>query len=120
MMPGLEAAFVDIGRKKAGFLPLRENSRSFTGGAVRSGDRVWVQIRKEENGEKGAFLTRDLSIAGSRMLLMPMNRHIGVSARITDEAVRTRMTETGKRLAEGGCGIVMREAAFGASEAELQ
>jgi len=106
MMPGLEAAFVDIGRKKAGFLPLKENSRSFTGGAIRSGDRVWVQIRKEETGEKGAYLSRDLTIAGSRILLMPMNRHIGVSARITDEETRQRLAETGRRLADGQCGIV--------------
>lgn len=119
MMPGLEAAFVDIGRKKAGFLPLKENSRSFTGGAIRSGDRVWVQIRKEETGEKGAYLSRDLTIAGSRILLMPMNRHIGVSARITDEETRQRLAETGRRLADGQCGIVMREAAAEASEAEL-
>ena len=119
MMPGLEAAFVDIGRKKAGFLPLKENSRSFTGGAIRSGDRVWVQIRKEETGEKGAYLSRDLTIAGSRILLMPMNRHIGVSARITDEETRQRLAETGRRLADGQCGIVMREAAAEAPEAEL-
>ena len=120
MMPGLEAAFVDIGRSRAGFLPLKENSRSFTGGPLRSGDRVWIQIRKEETGEKGAFLSRDLILAGSRILLMPMNRHIGVSARVTDAETRQRMAETGKRLSEGQCGIVMRETAAEASETELR
>ena len=120
MMPGLEAAFVDIGRKRAGFLPLKENSSSFQGGTVHSGDEVLVQIRKEEKGEKGAFLTRDLSIAGSFLILMPQNRHIGVSARITDEADRSRLTETGRKLSGGAFGLVMREAALSAEEDTLR
>ena len=52
--------------------------------------------------------------------MMPMNRHIGVSARITDAETRQRLAETGRRLADGQCGIVMREASAEASEAELQ
>ena len=119
IMPALEAAFVDIGRKKAGFLPLRENSSSFQGSPLRSGDRVLVQIRKEETGEKGAYLTRDVSIPGSCLLLMPMNRHIGVSARITDPTERTGLQETGMRLSGGAFGLVMREAALRATETEL-
>ncbi len=120
MMPGLEAAFVDIGRQRDGFLPLRENSSTFTGGALRSGERVLVQIRKEETGKKGAFLSRDLSIPGSMLILMPMNRHIGVSARVKDENVRERMRETGAQLASGEFGLVMREAARDQSMEALQ
>ena len=120
IMPGLEAAFVDIGRKKAGFLPLRENSATFIGEKLRSGDRVPVQIRKEEHGDKGAYLTRDLCVPGSRLILMPMNRHIGVSARIPDEEERRRMTETGTRLAGAQTGLILREAAAGADEETLR
>ena len=120
MVSGLEAAFVDIGRKNAGFLPLKENSRTFQGGQLRSGDRVLVQIRKEEHDGKGAYLSRDLTIPGSRLLLMPMNRHIGVSARITDETARKRLTETGKRLSAGRFGLVMRESSENAAEEELE
>ena len=119
MMPGLDAAFVDIGRKRAGFLPLKENSRTFQDPGIRSGDRIPVQIRKEEHGGKGAYLSRDLTIPGSLLLLMPLNRHIGVSARIMDADDRKRMLETGTRLAEGKTGLVIREAALRASEEEL-
>ncbi len=120
IMTGLDCAFVDIGRKKDGFLPLQENSKSFQGGAVRSGDSLLVQIRKEETGEKGAFLSRDLTIPGSYMLLMPLNRHIGVSARIAGEETRKRLRETGARLAEGRFGLVMRAAAAEAEEETLR
>ena len=111
MMPGLNAAFVDFGGKKDGFLPLHENSQSFTDPDFRSGDEVLVQIRKEETGSKGAFLTRDLSIPGSYMIFMPKNRHIGVSARVGDPALRDAMVRLGRELSEGAFGLVLREAA---------
>ena len=98
LMPGLDAAFVDIGRKKNAFLPLRENSQTFTGPDLHSGDRILVQIRKEETGSKGAYLTRDLTIPGSRLILMPLNRHIGVSARVQDEISRSRLLQLGRAL----------------------
>ena len=116
MMPGLEAAFVDIGARKAGFLPLRENSETFTEPPVRSGDTVLVQIRREENGGKGALLSRDLSLPGSHLILMPRNRHAGVSARVTDPEERARLRETAVRISGGKCGIVMREASLHAAE----
>ena len=120
MMPGLDCAFVDIGRKKAGFLPLKENSRTFTGGDFRSGDLIPVQIRKEETGEKGAFLSRDISLAGTYVILMPMNRFTGVSKRIEDEDVRRRLKETGRLIAGERFGIVMREASANAEEETIR
>ncbi len=111
MMPGLRCVFVDIGRKRAGFLPMEEDSESFTGGPLRSGDTISVQIRKEETGGKGVRLTRDLTLPGRTVILMPRNRHIGVSARITDDAARARLTEFGRTLAGGRFGLVLRAAA---------
>lgn len=99
IMSGLEAAFVDIGGARDGFLPLKENSQSFQGPPIHSGDRILVQIRREETGGKGAYLSRDLSIPGSYLILMPMNRHIGVSARIQDEETRKQLMLLGKELA---------------------
>ena len=119
MMNGMDCAFADIGRKKDGFLPLKENSRSFTDGPVRSGDRIAVQIRREENGGKGAFLSRDLTIPGKTVILMPKNRYIGISSRIPDEETRERLRETGKRIADNRFGLVMRAAAENASEDEI-
>ena len=101
IMPGIDGAFVKIGRKTAGFLPLRENSRSFVGGALKSGMKIPVQIRKEETGKKGAFLTRDLTLAGQAVLVMPMNRYIGVSSRIAEDAERERLREMGREIAAG-------------------
>ena len=84
VMPGMSAAFVDIGEEKMGFLPLKENSATFEGQPLRTGMRVPVQVRRAAQGTKGAFLTRDITLCGEYVLLMPMNRHIGVSARVTD------------------------------------
>lgn len=115
LMPGLKCAFIDIGRKKNGFLPLDEISGSFSGSPVRSGETLILQVKKEENGEKGAFLTRDVMLAGSLAIVMPMNRYVGVSSRITDPAVRQRLKETGEEASAGKYGIVMRNAAADAA-----
>jgi len=133
IMSALGCAFVDIGRKKAGFLPLKENSLSFAGEALKSGMRIPVQIRKEETGEKGAFLTRDLTLAGKTVILMPMNRYIGVSGRITEEGQKEALREIGREIADGsdeGCsaddgtgrrfGLVMRAAALEAEKDEIR
>ena len=112
IMSGPECAFVDIGRKRAGFLPAEENSLSFSGSPLRSGVKIAVQIRKEETGGKGAYLTRDLSLAGKTLLLMPCNRYIGVSSRIRDEESRTVLRKQGEAVSGGRTGIVMREAAL--------
>ncbi len=119
IMSSLQCAFVDIGRKRSGFLPLKENSKSFQGGEIRSGEEVWVQIHREETGEKGAFLTRDLTLPGESLIFMPMNRYIGVSSRIAGEEDKKRLRETGSRIAEGRFGLVMRKAALERSEEEL-
>ena len=115
MMPGLNCAFVNVGRKKDGFLPLTEDSGSFIGGKLCSGDMPVVQIRKEEKGDKGVFLTRDITLPGRYVILMPMNRHIGVSGRITDNAVRERLKQLGRAIAGERFGMVMRLAAADAA-----
>ena len=150
IMKSLDCAFVDLGRKRDGFLPLRENSRSFTGGPLRSGDLIPVQIRKEETGEKGAFLSRDLSLAGNLVILMPLNRFVGVSRKITDPEKAEALKAIGNRIVadpapasasapasaappcDGTCspadsdpapaafGLVLREAACFASESEIR
>ncbi len=119
IMPGIDGAFVKIGRKKAGFLPLRENSKSFTGGMLKSGMKIPVQIRKEETGSKGAFLTRDLILAGQLILLMPTNRYTGVSSRISAEEERERMRGIGREIIRDRAGIILREAALHAQREQI-
>lgn len=120
MMPGMNCAFADVGRKRSGFLPLQEDSASFRGSALRSGSMAVVQIRKEEKGEKGVFLTRDIALPGRLVLVMPMNRHIGVSGRVAGEETREQMKKTGRSIAGNRFGLVMRNAAEKAPEEEIR
>ena len=96
--PSLEAAFVDYGAERHGFLPLKEiaktyfpdgytfNGRPNIKDVVREGQEVIVQIDKEERGQKGAALTTFISLAGSYLVLMPNNpRAGGISRRIEGE-----------------------------------
>ena len=111
MMPSAGCAFVDIGRSKCGYLPVPESSQSFSGMPVRSGDRILVQIKKEETRDKGVYLTRDIVIAGKYVLLMPMNRYIGVSSRITEPSVRKELLRFGRETSGDRFGLVFRTAA---------
>ena len=87
-----DAAFVDIGAERNGFLPLRERSETFAGQPLREGDRVTVQVVREAHGEKGAFLTRDVNLTGENLILMPCNRFVGASGKLpaqeAEEAIR--------------------------------
>jgi len=120
LMPGMNCAFVDIGRKKNGFLPLEENGKTFQEGKPKSGETLILQIRKEETGEKGAFLTRDITLAGTYVIMMPKNRFIGVSGRIEDEAEREGMKQLGQSIAGDRFGLVMRHSAPEAKPEEIQ
>lgn len=119
IMAGMECAFADIGRSKYGFLPLAENSDSFQGTALHSGDLVPVQIRREETGTKGAFLSRDLSLPGKNVILMPMNRYIGVSNRIADPDERNRLRQIGRQIAGDQYGLILRASAAEADELSI-
>ena len=120
MMPGMNCAFVDIGRTKNGFLPLDENGNTFQEGKPRSGETIILQIRKEETGEKGAFLTRDITLAGANVILMPKNRYIGVSGRIEDAETRERLKKLGQEIAGDRYGLVMRHCAPEAKPDEIR
>ena len=113
---GMKAAFVDIGQEKNGFLPLEEVSKTAILPKLQAGQRVLVQVKKEAQGTKGAFLTRDISLCGEYVLLMPMNRYIGVSSRIEDAQTREDMKQLGNEIAAGRFGLVMRASAPQAEE----
>ena len=119
IMAGMECAFADIGRSKYGFLPLAENSGSFQGTTLHSGDLAAVQIRREETGTKGAFLSRDLSLPGKNVILMPMNRYIGVSNRIADPEERNRLRQIGRQIAGDQYGLILRASAAEADELSI-
>ncbi len=114
VVPGMKAAFVDIGQEKNGFLPLEERSAIFP--QLQTGDRVLVQVKKEAQGTKGAFLTRDITLCGETVILMPMNRYVGCSSRVEDEGTRGALIALGKDIAKDSFGLIMRNAAETAAE----
>jgi ribonuclease E len=126
--PSLEAAFIDYGAERHGFLPLKEVSRSYFGeggsgrkDSLREGQEIVVQVEKEERGNKGAALTTFISLAGRYLVLMPNNpRAGGVSRRIEGED-RSEMRDTMAALnIPEDMGLIVRTAGVGRSAEELQ
>ena len=122
----LEAAFVDFGAERHGFLPLKEIAREYQnkGGAggdgIREGTEIIVQVEKEERGNKGAALTSYLSLAGRYMVLMPNNpRAGGISRRIEgDDRDELRQAMAQLEIPDG-MGVIVRTAGVGRSGEEL-
>ncbi|WP_373088470.1 ribonuclease E [Zhongshania sp.] len=133
--PSLEAAFVDFGAERHGFLPLKEISKEYfyrnpadgSGGRakikdlVKEGTQVIVQVEKEERGNKGAALTTFISLAGRYMVLMPNNpRAGGISRRIEgDERTELRDALNSINIPDA-MGVIVRTAGVGRSSEELQ
>ncbi|RUG54049.1 ribonuclease E [Pseudomonas aeruginosa] len=129
--PSLEAAFVDFGAERHGFLPLKEISREYfkksSEGRINikevlsEGQEVIVQVEKEERGNKGAALTTFISLAGRYLVLMPNNpRAGGISRRIEGEE-RNELREALNGLnAPADMGLIVRTAGLGRSTEELQ
>jgi ribonuclease G len=133
VVPAVQAAFVEIGHERAGFLGAREVRCLAPDGAaatedppissvLREGDKVLVQIVKEPIGDKGARLTANVTIPGRLSVFTPLQPGVGISRRIEDEAERARLAAIGEKLfasdeLKGGC--ILRTAAVGADEEEL-
>ncbi|MEW6414384.1 MAG: Rne/Rng family ribonuclease, partial [Pseudomonadota bacterium] len=125
--PSLEAAFVDYGCERHGFLPFKEISRAClpNGGRVpenlKEGQELLVQVEKDERGNKGAALTTYISLAGRYVVLMPTNpRGGGVSRRIEGEE-RNELRDTLAQLdVPEGMSLIARTAGIGRSAEEFQ
>lgn len=100
---GMEAAFVRIGKDLMGFLPFSECKER-----PKSGDKMLVQVKKPPIGEKAAYLTADLSIAGRFAILTPCQSRFSVSKRIENGEIKDRLYALAHRLAPENMGIVMR------------
>lgn len=131
--PSLEAAFVDYGADRHGFLPLKEIAKEYfpqgytyqgrpnIKDVLKEGQEVIVQVEKEERGNKGAALTTFISLAGSYLVLMPNNpRAGGISRRIEGEE-RTQLKAALSTLElPQGMGLIVRTAGVGKSAEELE
>ena len=133
VIPGMQAAFVDIGLERPGFLHARDVSRSrgddeASGGVpdirsmLRPEQVVLVQVSKDPISTKGARLTTDLAIASRFVVLMPFSDHIGISQRIEDDEERERLKrsiEQARSQQGSGMGFIARTAAEGIDAAMI-
>ena len=131
--PSLEAAFVDFGAERHGFLPLKEISKEYFTSKpergqrlnikelLKEGQEVIVQVDKEERGNKGAALTTFISLAGRYLVLMPNNpRAGGISRRIEgDDRTQLREAMSGLEIPRD-MGVIVRTAGVGRSTEDLQ
>ena len=144
VLPGMQAAFVDIGLEKAGFLYVGDYFEEPTDGStadngrgrgrgrrsrsapppidtvLREGQEIVVQIAKEPIGSKGARITSHVSIAGRHLVLTPWSPRVGVSRRIGSDKERRRLREVVERLRPKELGFIIRTAGDGLKESDLE
>jgi ribonuclease G len=145
VLPGMQAAFVDIGLEKAAFLYVADvfdemnevaryvdgdNSGTDQAEAVeqplppiedllKEGQEILVQISKEPISTKGARITSHISLPGRHLVYMPTVDHVGISRRIEEEEERERLRELVERIKPEGSGFIVRTVSEGKSEADL-
>ncbi|MBI2122986.1 MAG: Rne/Rng family ribonuclease [Armatimonadetes bacterium] len=133
VLPGMEAAFVDIGLQRNAFLHVgdirsqrlagEEVDDSFGRGAIaqrlRVGQEILVQVTKEPMGTKGARVTTYVALPAYYLVLMPTVNYVGVSRRIENDQERRRLRQLADKLRPKGMGVIVRTAAEGASEKDL-
>ncbi len=148
ILPGMEAAFVDIGLEKSGFLYVSDVAKEVDAfeemvatygekeapklksgrrahpplsieDILKKGQEILVQVVKEPMGTKGARISSHISLPGRFLVLMPTVEHIGVSRRITDEKERERLRKLLKKLRPVGMGFILRTAGEGKGKREF-
>lgn len=134
ILPGMDAAFVDIGVGKNAFLHAGDIMADIRGDAalsekmegmsiariVRPGQEIMVQVVREPGGSKGPRVSRHITIPGRMLVLLPTMKYIGVSRKIENEDARTRLQKFASELMrENGMGMIMRTAAENAELSEL-
>jgi Ribonuclease G/E len=128
VLPGMEAAFLDIGKGRNGVLyagevlydelDLEEGEDERIENALKPGQKVLVQVTKDPMGSKGPRLTMHLSLAGRYMVLAPNSELFGISRKLTDQE-RDRLRRVVKKVKPEDHGIIVRTAAEGASDDQL-
>lgn len=136
ILPGMQAAFVDIGLDRNAFLyagditteegaaeerraPRRPDTPEIRS-VLKPHQEVLVQVLKQPGGTKGARVTTHITLPGRLLVLTPTVDHVGISKRIGDEETRERLRRTVNAVRPPGMGLILRTAALNASEEELQ
>lgn len=129
VVPSVEAAFVDIGEPRLGFLGLPDtvggntDARRRIDDVVRQGQRLLVQVTKDPLNGKGTRLTANVALTGRYLVFLPFDTHVGVSRRVIDEAERTRLrglVESAAADLDGAGGCIVRTAATTASAERIR
>lgn len=137
VLPGMDAAFVDIGLERNAFLYVAdilpeetdtspasvrrsELRRRKIKELIRPGQEIMVQVTKGPRGTKGARVTTRIALPGRYVVLMPEGNHVGVSRKIEDRAERERLRRVGDKIAVDGFGLILRTECEGRTEAELR
>lgn len=138
VLPGMDAAFVDIGLERNAFLYVadilpdepQDNSpaslkrselrRRQIKDLLKPGQEIMVQVTKGPRGTKGARVTTRIALPGRYVVLMPEGGHVGVSRKIEDRSERDRLRRIGDRIAIPGFGLILRTECEGRTEAELK
>ncbi len=138
VLPGMQAAFVDIGEEKNAFLyvddallppnledgenvlPRSRKKRRTISELIKPGQGVLVQVVKEAIGTKGARVTRQVTFPGRYLVLMPTVKYVGVSRRITDEEERLRLRKIARSVKPKDMGVIIRTVAEKKTEEELR
>ncbi len=127
VLPSMEAAFVDIGKKRNAVLYAGEVNWDIAGlegkqrtieHALSSGDKVLVQVTKDPIGHKGARLTSQISLPGRYLVYVPSGSMTGISRKLP-EGERHRLKDILRNIVPDGAGVIVRTAAEGATEEEL-
>ncbi len=130
VLPGMQAAFVDIGREKNAYLHIHdatipgEKKEQEIKKLLKKGQGIIVQVTKEEIGDKGAKITRKVAIPGRNLVLLPYEQGIGISRKIRNPESRKLLKNEIEKFLPDGYGLIVRTAAKDYSgkefEAELQ
>ena len=144
VVPGIQAAFVDIGREKAAFLhvsdvgtgsvdpdliedediDINEGKKNINTvpiqNLLKKGDEILVQIRKEAIGTKGPRISSQLSLPGRYAVLMPELNHVGVSKKVRDRRERYRLKQIARKYRPSNCAVIIRTVGSGVEEEHLK
>jgi ribonuclease G len=138
VLPGMDAAFVDIGLERNAFLYVADIIPEDTGDnspasvkrselrrrkikdLLKPGQQVMVQVTKGPRGTKGARVSTRIALPGRYVVLMPETGSVGVSRKIDDRAERDRLRKIGERIIPEGFGLILRTECEGRTEAELK
>ena len=130
VLPGMQAAFINIGLEKNAFLYVEDalpNGSQLDNGVklnirdvLKEGQEILVEVVKEPIGNKGPRVTRHLTLPGRFLVLMPDVDYVGISRRISDEGERERLKQIAEEIKTDDFGIIVRTVAEGASKEDLQ